>query len=235
MGIPNVLRVGRRALRSLVGRDLFYRREIAVERLHLGLPGADWCVCPTGLGPASIVYSFGVGEDVSFELDLIERYRIQVHAFEPTPRSLAWVRSQALPKTFILHELGLASWDGVASFTPPLDPSHVSYSMVRGDRDGSAISAPVNRLATIAAALGHTRIHLLKMDIEGGEYGVLPDIVASGLEIDQLLVEFHHRWGFIGVGETKRTIALLKRAGYRIANVSPNGCEFTLLRYPRTQ
>ncbi len=94
MGIPNALRVGRRALRSLVGRDLFYRRELTVQRVSLGRPGAEWCVCPIGLGPASIVYSFGVGEDVSFEMELIERFGTPVHAFEPTPRSLAWVRSQ---------------------------------------------------------------------------------------------------------------------------------------------
>ena len=230
MGIPNALRVGRRALRSLVGRDLFYRREVTIQRLSLGRPGAEWCVCPIGLGPASIVYSFGVGEDVSFEMELIERFGTPVHAFEPTPRSLAWVRSQALPKAFTLHELGLASWDGEASFTPPPNPLHVSYSMVRDDRDGSAISAPVRRLSTIAAELGHARVHLLKMDIEGGEYTVLPDLLASGLLVDQLLVEFHHRWDFIGVAETKRMIVLLRQAGYRIANVSPSGCEFTLLR-----
>jgi FkbM family methyltransferase len=232
MGIPGVLRVGRRALRSLVGRDLFYRREVAVHRVYLGRPGVDWCVCPSDLGPASVVYSFGVGEDVSFELELIERFGVHVHAFEPTPRSLAWVRSQVLPKALTLHELGIASWDGMASFAPPLDPTHVSYSMVRGSPDGSSINAPVRRLASIAAMLGHTRIHILKMDIEGGEYTVLPDLLASGVRVDQLLIEFHHRWDFIGVAETKRVIGLLRRAGYRIANVSPSGCEFTLLHNP---
>jgi FkbM family methyltransferase len=229
MSIPDVLRVSRRALRSLVGRDLFYRREVTIPRLWLGAAGASWCVCPVALRPESVVYSFGVGEDVSFELALIERFNVRVNAFEPTPRSLAWVRSQALPAAFVLHEFGLAAWDGTASFSPPLDPTHVSYSMVRSGPAGSAIHAPVRRLATIADMLGHTRINLLKMDIEGAEYAVLADCLSNGLEIDQVLVEFHHRWDFIGVAETKRAISLLKRAGYRIANVSPNGCEYTLL------
>ncbi len=230
MGISSVLRLGRRALRTLVGRDRFYRREVAVPRMQLGQPGASWCICPTGLGPTSVVYSFGIGEDVSFELELIERFGTAVHAFEPTPRSLTWVRSQSLPQTFVLHELGLASFDGMASFSPPLDPTHVSYSMLRRDRGGSAIRAPVRRLATIAAMLGHVHINLLKMDIEGGEYAVLPDILSSQLRIDQLLVEFHHRWDFVGVAETTRTISLLQGAGYRIADVSASGCEFTLVR-----
>jgi FkbM family methyltransferase len=230
MHIPDVLRVGRRVLRSLVGRDLYYRRELTVPRLWLGQAGGKWCVCPRGLGPDSVVYSFGVGMDVSFELDLIERFHVRVHAFEPTPRSLAWAHSQTLPRDFLLHEFGLAAWDGTASFTPPRDPSHVSYSMIRTNPDGSAVSAPVCRLGTIAAKLGHTRINLLKMDIEGAEYAALADCVSSGVEVDQLLVEFHHRWQSVGIQETKQAISLLGRAGYLIANVSPTGCEYTLLR-----
>jgi FkbM family methyltransferase len=143
---------------------------------------------------------------------------------------VSWARSQALPAAFVLHEFGLAASDGTASFSPPLDPTHVSYSMVRRDPNGSAIRAEVRRLATIAAMLGHTHINLLKMDIEGAEYAALPDCLSSGLKIDQLLVEFHHGWNSIGVAETKRAISFLRCAGYRIANVSPSGCEFTLLR-----
>jgi FkbM family methyltransferase len=232
MRIVDVLRVGRRAARSLVGRDVFYRRQVTVPRLRLGKPDASWCVCPSGLGPDSVVYAFGVGEDVSFELALIDRFGLRVDAFDPTPRSLEWIRGQLLPPRFKLHEFGLAAWDGTASFSPPLDPGHVSYSMVRSNPDGSAFRAPVHRLATIAAMLGHTHINLLKMDIEGAEYGVLADCLSSGLEIDQVLVEFHHRWDFVGVAETKRAISLLRHAGYLIAHVSPNGCEYTLLRTP---
>jgi FkbM family methyltransferase len=230
MGIGNALRIGRRVLRSLVGRDLFYRRELRVPRLRLGRPGANWCVCPAGLGPDSVIYSFGVGEDVSFEVALIQRFNVRVNAFDPTPRSLAWVRSQSLPPAFVLHELGLAAWDGNASFSPPPNPAHVSYSLVRRSPDEPAILAPVRRLSTIAATLGHTRIDLLKMDIEGAEYEVLPDCLSSGPVIDQLLVEFHHRWETVGVAATRQVIAHLKRAGYRIAHASPDGSEYTFLR-----
>jgi hypothetical protein len=75
--------------------------------------------------------------------------------------------------------------------------------------------------------------HPCAVSLPSAEYAVLPDCLSSGLEIDQLLVEFHHRWDCIGVAQTKRALFLLRRAGYRIANVSPNGCEYTLLRSPR--
>jgi FkbM family methyltransferase len=200
-----------------------------VPRLWLGKGDARWCVCPDALGSESVVYSFGVGEDVSFELSLIERLKLRVNAFDPTPRSLAWARGQTLPSAFVLHQFGLAAWDGTALFSPPLNPNHVSYSMLQAGQDALAIRAPVHRIKTISTMLGHTCIDLLKMDIEGAEYAALPDCLASGLRINQLLVEFHHRWDFIGIAETKRAISLLRYAGYRIANVSPSGCEYTFL------
>jgi FkbM family methyltransferase len=230
MSIADVLRVGRRAIRSVAGRDLFYLRQVRARRLRLGRPEARWCVCPAGLGSDSVCYSFGVGEDISFELALIERFELRVEAFDPTPRSLAWIKSQPLPPEFTLHEVGLAPWDGTAPFSPPVDPTHVSYSMVRCESAGPAVYAPVRRLATIARMLGHTRIDLLKMDIEGAEYRVLPDCLSSDLQIHQILVEFHHRWDVIGIAETKRAISFLRDRNYRIANVSPSGCEYTFLR-----
>ncbi len=229
IGLANALRVGRRALRSLAGRDVFYMRDVAAPCLRLGDGEAAWHVCPDRLGPTSVVYSAGIGTDVSFELALIERFQVRVEAFEPTPRSLAWIGSQGLPPQLIVHEFGLAAWDGTARFSPPRDPAHVSYSMIRDVSYGPVVEAKVHRLATVAAMLRHTRIDVLKMDIEGAEYKVLADCLSSGLVIDQILVEFHHRWDTVGIAETKKAIALLKRAQYMIAHVSATGCEYVFL------
>ncbi len=40
-----------------------------------------------------------------------------------------------------------------------------------------------------ACELKHRRLDVLKMDIEGGEYAVTYDILNTGIEIDQLLLE----------------------------------------------
>ena len=50
---------------------------------HGGLD-AGWFI-PAGMFDAhSVVYSGGLGEDASFDLDLISRYSCQVWAFDPT-------------------------------------------------------------------------------------------------------------------------------------------------------
>jgi hypothetical protein len=86
-------------------------------------------------------------------------------------------------------------------------------------------------MRSFLAELQHSRIDLLKMDIEGAEYAVIDDIVASGIIVKQLLVEFHHRWKEVGVSKTKHAVRKLNAAGYRIFAVSPNGEEYGFLNF----
>src|SRR5713101_7131829 len=44
--------------------------------------------------PDPIVYSLGVGEDISFDLALIQQFGVTIHAFDPTPRVREWLASQ---------------------------------------------------------------------------------------------------------------------------------------------
>jgi hypothetical protein len=69
------------------------------------------------------------------------------------------------------------------------------------------------------------------MDIEGAEYAVLADVVASGYRPAQILVEFHHRYRETGARKTIEAIALLNQVGYRIVFVSRNGMEYTFVRF----
>jgi FkbM family methyltransferase len=216
----------RRAFRAIRSRALWHARQIRCERLHLGNEGAHWCVCPDTLSASSVVYSFGVGEDISFDLELIHRFQVRLHAFDPTPRSIEWIRRQTLPKEFVFHEYGLAEFDGRCKFLPPTNPAHISHTLVQRTSPWPAIELPVQRLATIMQSLGHDRIDLLKMDIEGAEYDVLRDFLSSGLRVGQLLVEFHHRWPEVGIEKTKKAIRELNQAGYRIFNVSTTGEEY---------
>src|ERR1019366_5457702 len=136
-----------------------------------------WDVVGEPLGKNSVVYSFGVGEDASFDIALIERFGMDVYAFDPTPKSIAWARSQNLPSQFTLYEYGIADFDGNISFNPPENPAHISYTILdRPKTEDNKISAPVKRLATIMRELGHNHIDLLKMDIEGAEYVVIDDL-----------------------------------------------------------
>jgi FkbM family methyltransferase len=221
----------KRWLLSLGGRDVFQLRQCSVPGEVLGNRGASWFVTPEELTPLAIVYSFGVGRDLSFERALIDRFGVTVHAFDPTPHALEWVRSQRMPQQLVLHELGLADYDGSARFVPSRRPGGENFSMVRQTGIGEPIEAPVRRFATLARLVGGPPA-LVKLDIEGTEYAVLPDMLASGFRPRQLCVEFHHRWREVGPRRTREAIRLLNRHGYRIAHVSPRGKEYTFVLWP---
>lgn len=79
--------------------------------------------------------------------------------------------------------------------------------------------------------LGDTSIDLLKMDIEGAEYAVIRDIVATKLLPRLLLLEFDEAHT-PGDGEAKRRIKdhieILQHAGMRC--IAVDGCNASFIR-----
>jgi FkbM family methyltransferase len=229
----NALIAGLRRLqqkwKASLGTDVCLRPELAAATVTLGERHAGWTFAPAHLNAASVIYSFGAGEDISFDCQLVRRWQATVHVFDPTPRSIAWMKKQSLPDGFVFHPYGLAAGDGMRRFHPPARDGDVSHTVVPRGASAKALLLPVRRLETIMRELGHNHIDLLKMDIEGAEYEVIADLLGAGLDVRQLLVEFHHRWPEIGVSMTKRALQELHGAGYRLFSVSSSGSEYGFL------
>ena len=219
----------KRMVHAVRGHELWQRRQIRCREVSLGSEGARWCFCPDYLSPSSVVYSFGVGQDVSFDVELIRCFGVRVYAFDPTPQSITWLRNQKLPTDLKFQPYGLADFDGTSKFLPPMNPTEVSHTLVERATPWPAIEVSMYRLTSIMKMLGHKQIDLLKMDIEGAEYRVLADILSQQIPIKQLLVEFHHRWPEVGVEKTRQAIRSLNCAGYQIFSVSPNGEEYSFV------
>lgn len=202
--------------------------DVRCSKIPLGSGDGRWFVHPDKLSSESTIYSIGVGYDISFDLDLIHKFGCKVHAFDPTTLSCEWLSRQKLPPEFIFHKIGLANFDGKATFSLP--PGH-SVSFVIGESQGSdqMCEAEVKTLPTIMKSLGHHQIDLLKVDIEGAEYDIIPDLVKAPV-IKQLLIEFHSRM-FPDKGDslTKDAIASLKQAGYQLFHVSRRGLEYSFI------
>jgi FkbM family methyltransferase len=207
-------------------RRPIHRKEVALKYVLLGTDYGGWPLLrETKSG--SLIYSFGLGEDISFDLAAIARFECRVLGFDPTPRSIQWMGEQHLPSGFSFHQIGIADFDGVADFLPPEKDSHVSFSMARPDHDTkNTFRAEVLRLDTIIDRMNTGVPDILKMDIEGFEFGVVKDIIASATRPKQLLVEFHHGMYGISTDQTIQAVSLLRDAGYRLFYVSSNGHEY---------
>ncbi len=168
--------------------------------------GHAYCV-GTALNHDSVVYSVGVGEEISFDTDLARATRCRIVGIDPTPRSETFITQRAvIPPNYLFVACGLSARTGRQRFYFPKDPTHVSMSLVE-DAGAGFIEREFLTLPDLLARLGHTHIALLKLDIEGAEYGVLEAWLRDGYSppCAQIWVEFHPA----RAGETpEQTLAL---------------------------
>lgn len=229
--MKSVVRRLKALTRAVLGKELLAKPDIVCTNERFGSDFGGWDVVTTNIDNNSVIYSFGVGEDASFDADLIEKFDVTIHAFDPTPKSIEYVKKQGFSDRFVMHEYGIAAFDGNAYFYPPPSAKYFSYTLLdRPKMKAHAILVPVKRLSTILGELGHDHIDVLKMDIEGAEYDVINDMSKSDIRPQQILVEFHHRFGDIGIPKTKQAIKKLRSMGYRIFSVSTTKKEFCFIR-----
>ena len=162
-----------------------------------------------------IVYSAGVGTDISFDLALIRNYKsIKIYAFDPTPRSIEWIGRKKIPPNFIFAPVGIGSENKKETMFLP--KSHrVSFTVHSfEDENKDEIEVEMKSIATIAQENRHTFIDILKLDIEGSEFSVLEALDFNTLKFGQILVEFHERFLPNGLELKNRIIQRLDEAGY---------------------
>lgn len=187
------------------------------------------------LGDSSVVYSFGIGQDVSFDRAIIDRYGCSVYGFDPTPKSIEWVARQSLPARFTFLPYGIAAESGPVKFHLPKVKDHVSGSLLK-QKNVSALNAVTVAMKSVKDAmrdLGHERIDVIKMDIEGAEYSVLPALLEAGIRPDHLLVEFHDRFFLDEPARSRQSVKLLQETGYEIYAVSDTYEEVSFIYRPK--
>jgi FkbM family methyltransferase len=216
-------------------REINRRRKWRLHEPGLRLPhkvfGNEYCAwaVPDGyLSRGSIVYAVGVGEDISFDSALANRFGCKVFSFDPTPIAVEFMNSLKLPEEITFVPIGLTSNDGITTFFTPQTKGFNSFSKVVDQTCGesSEIESETLRLASIMKRLGHTQVDLLKMDIEGFEYEVVDEIILSHTLPNCLLIEFHHLLYGFETQQTYNTVAKLLAAGYRIFWISDLGREY---------
>lgn len=198
------------------------KKEIKLKKKWFGNHYGGFFVATDYINENSIVYSFGIGEDISFDTALIKKYHCKIHGFDPTPKSIRWISAQELPNGFKFYDFGINDKSEKAIFYFPKNPNFVSGSVIAQSNVNTeeGIEVDLKTLKDTAELLGHKKIDVLKMDIEGSEYAVLEEILQSRFEIGQILVEFHDRFFEDGRERTIHILNEMKKSGYLIFAIS---------------
>jgi len=157
-----------------------------------------------------IVYSFGVSNDMTFELDFNERFGCISFSFDPG-KGIKELHREHLRSNMSLYEIGLA----------PVWP------FLYGPKGATPIKGTMRTFWEIVDELEHKYIDFLKIDIEGNEYSALPDLLPSerfqNLGVSQILIEVHYfePWG-VYMDRVVAFFQMMHRANYRIFNKEPN-------------
>lgn len=226
---------GLRKIYRFLRRIPLYKPKIQekTEYTILGNPDCSFAVVLSKIrSERPVIYSFGVGKGNSFDIQLLDQVGGCAYAFDPTPKSINWVKNNSKQDVrYLFYPYGLSYKDKKENFYLSENRNFVSGSTVRRKGlTGKPIQVEMKRLKTIMYELGHTHLDLLKMDIEGSEFEVIPDILASGCKFDQLCIEIHNRFFRDGNSLSKKLIQSLNEYGYKVAYVSENYEELTFVR-----
>ena len=215
--------------------DPFSKQKIrSLKNLNkIGTKYGGWVIPTDWLDENSICYCAGVGEDISFDLGLIERYDCEVFAFDPTPRAIEHVKKNIVGyKNYFFMDIGLWDVDEKVKFYAPTNPDHVSHSILNLQKTDAYFEADCKRLSSIMQLYGHAKLDLLKIDIEGAEYRVIESIIDDKLDINIICVEYDEVYHPLDNGSIKRikdSLRGLRNYGYQIISADGN-CNYTLAK-----
>lgn len=184
----------------------------------LGTNYGGWSIpLNTKLDPNSIVYSAGVGEDISFDLNLQDKYKCNIILIDPTKRSLAHfneVQNYYAKKNsefsgdiqqdyltsisnlnpdfdkFLYIDKGLYKEKTTLKFYKQSNPDYVSQSLVENMFGNEYDEVEVDSIKNIMKTYNHNKIDLLKLDIEGSEIDVLNKMLDDEIYPKYLCIEF---------------------------------------------
>jgi FkbM family methyltransferase len=189
----------------------------------LGTPYGGWYFSDKNLPNQMMVVSAGVGEDISFDIELMNNFQAKLFLIDPTPRAISYIQK-------IINNLGnekTMSYDESSGYQPiesydlsniklddlifikkalynksqktikfyaPLNKKFVSHSISNFQnsfsKDTDFIEVKTIMLKDIVFENNIGEIDLLKLDIEGAENQVIPNILRDKIFPKQILVEF---------------------------------------------
>jgi FkbM family methyltransferase len=184
----------------------------------LGSDYGNWTI-PEIVEPSWICYCIGAGGDISFERELIRRYGVIARSFEPDEEYIE--RAEVDPEhasRFSKHRVAIATADGPLRMQRTHIPGSRSLSPAGLYDSEDYVDVPGRTIRSLMDELGDERIELLKIDVEGGEYELMPTLDLRALGVRVLCIQLHHTGS---VRQAQALVDHVRGEGFRLVVSEP--------------
>ncbi len=180
-----------------------------------------------------VSFSVGIGHDVSFDKELLS-CGFQVVALDPLEECVNYAKKQLFGFSGIyLENLGLATFSGTERFYAPKTRSHDSWSSTNSQLTDHQTSVffEVTSLSDLIykyKSLIGGAWTILKMDIEGAERNIIPDLCELDYSFDYVAIEMdflslipflHFRTRLVRIVEARKLIGKMNSRGYKLIKI----------------
>lgn len=168
------------------------------------------------LNENSIIYSGGVGEDISFDIKIQEKYKCNIFLIDPTEKALIhfnevkeyykngkqflgniqkdYIQSIQNNKPdfskFYYFNIGLWNCHDKLKFYKQNNKNYVSQSLIENMFTQEYDEVNVTTIKALMKEKKHKTIDLLKLDIEGAEIEVIQQMLDDEIFPKYILIEF---------------------------------------------
>lgn len=194
--------------------------ETEFKTIHVGTRYGGYDIYSNSL-ESPVIISCGLGEDASFDVDMINRYNAKVIAIDPTPRSIKYYNSLKMRfgkkgagnydesgnlvisfyDLSLVNELNFlfenkAIWkvsDENLKLFYPINKEHISLSINKKKTNQNYFVAQTISIEDIYKKYNLEEVDILKLDVEGAELQIIESMLQKKIYPKQLLIEFDIR------------------------------------------
>lgn len=184
---------------------------------ELGTAYGGWQLPAEDLRDRWTAYCIGAGGDISTDLILRERWDMTVRCIEPVEAFCEQARAEAGDdRAFTVRQAAVMPTDGPITMTINPHPGARSVSAAGLYLGSTDVEVDGRTIPTLMREFGDDHIDLLKLDVEGVEYDIVPTLELRALGVQVFATQLHHNGG---VRRARALIEAVERQGYELVGL----------------
>lgn len=141
------------------------------------------------VGSKPVIYSFGIGNDITFDTAAADEFGVPVYMYDPTPGVALLMKEHEHDERFVFRNEGIYSRETEIKFYTSDTTLNSSIYPIHGKSQHEVVRC--RTLDSFMQENGHRSIDILKMDVEGVADDVLAQIMdESDIRPKQIVTEF---------------------------------------------